>query len=998
MRLIKSFLLLTLLDLVNSAKLLSISPDSVDKEFSGQIDIHEVEIEIKNGYNNMMLFIGTVILPYDREPFDSAYVYCQGKSNQLVKDWVHQEGHYYSCCQHLSTNNSIWKYICPIAPAEVNPDPFRTFITSDVKQVYIKQVSSNSSWIKTDQTFTYLDTTTGQGILRKFLTLFFVGSLSLLFISTLMTNVNLFSNKYPFTTTILHLLSTLFCILVVYALYDETEKDDSGRGDILRQGLNYSMLTLIYSLFMIYIPGRKDPTDSTSEEQRISINRKSHFYKCVKLLKSKHAKEFFSIIFISLTILQGWSLYSLLECFREYFDFSWDGLLCVAIWYSILSVVFLVSFLTAIYEIKIPIKFDEKTGQMLHVLPETRLRRELAAQNESKKVKPDVENQKKYLVGFCDEDEIIHLDYDRIREGDIVSIDDDFTNYDNDFRYLIWRIGKIKNDEVIIDNKVLVSIRTIGCMNRKKGKVKLKYRDIKAKLKLYTVVKIDDTDRYRFVKYGTLENGYIHQDYHLILQTVASILKIIPDYSPDYNYNVVENFRTEFQKLTKGCGKIYGIFYWISFAIVTIILIVKDVLLGTNPINILFIITMTFFAIIVNTKLIKNPVLRKQNNFNNQFDRLQMGHRGDEEIIPCQLDITWLKNNQILNLSNEIFFHNNTNWLIFSEFQQDFYMELTDFNLLGLGMIQSTNDIVNDNLFETLNPGLWLNQDQVKIICNKELKTSQINKFLGFGRMNNKFFFNTLTDYCMVNSNNGLIALCFSDLQPKFNLYQLNYHCFANNKIIQLPQLDKNYTNPFTLNLRPLHIDKQGEYQDKIQIAKLKKDQLVKCWEYDKAIEVKWCNKKPKMNGLTLVFNKEYNFDQPFKFNIDIDYLGNSNPEFVAFGLAENKINYYQNYIDVVPGWNSSRSIGFHSDDGSICISDGEKVINAIDDKLIWPNNNRFNLTIGFDGIWLYFEDAYGKRISCPDYSILNQEDIYYSPMIHFSGEFETNIKIQIDS
>ena len=844
-------LLLNFLNLVNGqTNLLSISPENVDKEFSGQIDIHEVELEVENGYNNLMLFIGTVILPYDREPFDSAYIYCQDKSNQLVRDWVHQEEHYYSCCQYIKTNNSISKYICPIPPAEVNPDPFRTFITSDVKQVYLKQVSSNSSWIKTDKTFTYLDTTTSQGILRKCLTLFIVGSLSLIFISTLMSNLNLFSNRYPFATTILHLLSTLFCILVEFALYDETEEDDSGRGDILRQGLNYSMLTLTYSLFMIYIPGRKDPTDPTSEEQRLTINRKSNYYNCIKLLKSKHAKEFFSIIFIGLTILQGWSLYSLLECFREYFDFSWEGLLGVAIWYSILSVVFLVSFLTAIYEIKIPIKFDEKTGQMLHVLPETRLRRELAAQNEIKKVKPDIENQQRYLVGFCDEDEIIHLDYDRIREGDIVSIDDDFTNYDNDFRYLIWRIGKIKNDEVIIDNKVLVSRRTIGCMNRKKGKIKLKYRDIKSKLKLYTVVKIDDTDRYRFVKYGTLENGYIHQDYHLILQTIASVLKIIPDYSPDYNYNVVENFRTEFQKLTKGCGKFYGIFYWISFAIVTIVLIVKDVLLGTNAINILFIITMTFFAIIVNTKLIKRPVLRKQNNFNNKFNRLQMGHRGDEEIIPCQLDIAWLKNNQILNLSNEIFFHKNTKWLIFSEFQQDFYMELTDFNLLGVGMIQSNNDIVNDDLFEILNPGLWLNQDQVKIICNKELKTSQINKFLGFGRMNNKFFFNTLTDYCMVDSNNGLIALCFSDLQSNFNLYQLNYHYFANNKIVQFPPLDKNYTNPFTLNLRPLHIEPlpeqgQGYYQDKIQIAKLKKDQLVKCWEYDKKLEVKWCSKKP---------------------------------------------------------------------------------------------------------------------------------------------------------
>ena len=42
-----------------------------------------------------------------------------------------------------------------VRPRRRQGDPFRTFITSDVKQVYIKQVSSNSSWIKTNQTFTY---------------------------------------------------------------------------------------------------------------------------------------------------------------------------------------------------------------------------------------------------------------------------------------------------------------------------------------------------------------------------------------------------------------------------------------------------------------------------------------------------------------------------------------------------------------------------------------------------------------------------------------------------------------------------------------------------------------------------------------------------------------------------------------------------------------------------------------------------------------------------
>ena len=101
-----------------------------------------------------------------------------------------------------------------------------------------------------------------------------------------------------------------------------------------------------------------------------------------------------------------------------------------------------------------------------------------------------------------------------------------------------------------------------------------------------------------------------------------------------------------------------------------------------------------------------------------------MGHRGDEELIHCQINLSGLNNNK-LNLPYDILQYQDVNWLIFSDFHQDFYLELLDYDLLGIGMINSKNNIINQNLFEILNPGLWINQNQVKIIANKELK--QVN-------------------------------------------------------------------------------------------------------------------------------------------------------------------------------------------------------------------------------------------------------------------------------
>ena len=54
-----------------------------------------------------------------------------------------------------------------------------------------------------------------------------------------------------------------------------------------------------------------------------------------------------------------------------------------------------------------------------------------------------------------------------------------------------------------------------------------------------------------------------------------------------------------------------------------------------------------------------------------------MGHR-DEELILCQINLAGLNNNK-LNLPYETLHYQDVNWLIFSDFHQDFLFGISRF-------------------------------------------------------------------------------------------------------------------------------------------------------------------------------------------------------------------------------------------------------------------------------------------------------------------------------
>ena len=76
-----------------------------------------------------------------------------------------------------------------------------------------------------------------------------------------MEKINFFSNKYPLFTLINHLLCTFFIIMYEIFILININYDDDSKNKLAIGSISYSLISLFYSFFIIYIPEKKDLSD-----------------------------------------------------------------------------------------------------------------------------------------------------------------------------------------------------------------------------------------------------------------------------------------------------------------------------------------------------------------------------------------------------------------------------------------------------------------------------------------------------------------------------------------------------------------------------------------------------------------------------------------------------------------------------------------------------------------------------------------------------------------
>ena len=990
-------LVFSLFNLANSElNIKSLSTNMIEKSFSSKIDIHNIDVEVELPENitsnQVMLHIEFIELPYDRLTPEDGYKYCLNHEGLIVRDWSYQESFYYSCCVNKFNNT----YNCPIPPADTNTNPFRTFLYGDFNNVYIKLVDKNSKWVKTNEVITYVYPNNFSGILRRLLIISLIITLSLIATNSLLGMINLGSNQYPFLTTNIHIFSTIFGIIGLYLILSLANEDNSIRGYYVRTGLRFAIITLIYSLFIIYIPNKYESNEANSVEQRIILSDNKYVSKFILFFKKIYVKNCITVLFTCLTVLQIWSVYSIIEALKEYYDFEWELLVAVVIWYSILNIIFLVAFITAIFNVKIPVKFNRDTGEMVQYIKKTKYKKLLF----NNKVSCLNNNN---MMGICDIESINNFDYDKINVGDLMAIDCDLQNHTNPYSFLLWKIGYIENNDIILNNEFINKRVKYNFFKKKYGLIELNLRNIKDNIMVYKVVKLDNKNEHKYVEFGVIKNGYLIQEHVFLLNFINLIFKILPEYSEDYNYNVVENLRDEWLYLTKNLGNKYGIIYWILFIITTVYIIIFEINNSVSILNISLIFVMIIFCMIVNFKIVKKQKLFREKNYNNLLKLSASNKRGDDNL-----------GNYTMNYKNYSFQNNSCNKVEYDKFNdlnfytlklQDGFIYKITINSFGsiLGIGINNND--NNDIFNILKPSIWFNNknDEVGFRYNDNINWQNIKTILPFniycGSYKNNFFIFVNNKSYLISSNNNNLLICKETNDKPI----IGYYKYINksNNIYYLSEKYNEYQKSidFKFDNNNFILNYSNNWNFHIDMAMIGQNNNL--WSYTNNKITMLNDKMPLLvrNGFTFVFNDiKFNKTKINDIEFEIDIL-ESGINFIAIGLIdENKI-MFNDFYNKVPGWPGTNSIGYHSDDGSICISNEIENTYYDDSDLKYDINNNIKLRVGFDGIDIYFTNIKkGKSFTLDNFNILDMwnRGSNFVPIIYLDGiSNKFNIKLK---
>jgi hypothetical protein len=1032
---LKKYLLILLpllwLNIVYSVKLNSITPEYVDSDFSSKIEKHELIANVTLGVKetkSLMMFIGDIDLDYDRELPNENHIYCVNQENKLVTDFSRQENYLYSCCSFKNDDkygNSLFQ--CPIPPPEIDPDPFETFIIHK-EPILIKTLDNTAVWELSNLELEYKNDFSLGGILKKSLTFIVVSTIVISITLGAISTINLFSNIYPKLFIFLHISSLILLFIVEFFLfgYVFNKKLDKGKFTYLENGLVYSMISIIYSLFIIYIPTTRDINEKKLVDQRIIIRKYQHkiLYKIVSVLKHKYTKDLFTLIFIVLTVFQYNSIYSLVHSVRKYFDSEWQVLMSIVISYSILSLLFIISFLTGIYEVKVPIRFNKKTGQMTQIIPLSQQNRNRLLQQASKKVGTNKNINNNFITGLCNNGEVSKLNINTLKEGEIYAIDSDINNRNNPYQYLFWKIGKINDGIIEYDPelKCTQKKRTLRNYYSNNKIILLDYRDEYDKLQLYEVIHMTSDQQISFVNIGYLRKGTLHENHRYILKIIALLFKIIPDYSKEYEYNVVENMRCEWHRMTNSCGKHYGYIYQILFSLVTLGLIVFQFLVRFNITEVLLSLTMIIYTISVNTRKVAVPKLRKMANYTDLLRKLNKTKRDGETLLEYQTDLDWIRSNKnsLANFSNSNY-NFGLNWVSINEnIEDNIYLEITferECPLIGLGI----GNQHSDNIYDIMSPAIWYSNERgigiktaEKITWLEQQYKKSEKLILGIGFIGKQIYFTHFgkTKF-LTNYNKENIICCLPpDIYYEIRKYTLPISMGKQGELTYLPPLKIDYQYQLEMNFNlgdNNYIEKISDYDPfeteigYIDSSHYKYYTLL----YNTNNDFQQISGKiPKYKGVSICLNnlEVCLSSRPFQIRIEVilselEIL----PKFIAFGLVEKSFTSFKGFMDIVPGWKSSNSIAFHSDDGSICIGNNGNNTQYVPENTSWFSIDQTNKTcdssIGYDGVSFYIE-ANNKRVKLlskylPD-SWLN--DVEYIPMIYFNDKIKGNFSIKIQN
>jgi hypothetical protein len=307
---------------------------------------------------------------------------------------------------------------------------------------------------------------------------------------------------------------------------------------------------------LIYIPHHHNPEDPHSVEQRVPVED-IVFKFSLQLFKHPITKQICSLFYITSFICEVLSIYFVSDFLRTQYELELEILVFISTFKFLFKLTFLISFLTSIYEIHVPVKINNNTGQLLQILPESHYDRIITSFLNNKQIKPEIPVQNK-MIGIYDEKTKQNVPFENnFQEGDIIG----YQNINHIYKGLLWTIGRIKKNKIEIFSSS--KKRKIYFLNIGYGYVFLP-NEVNCNKNIIVYQYLNK----KLIRIGRIKDRYFFQDHYFMISIITYVLNIIPDYlEEDYDVNVVEILRHTFQSLTNKIGKLYGYIYWTFFVI-----------------------------------------------------------------------------------------------------------------------------------------------------------------------------------------------------------------------------------------------------------------------------------------------------------------------------------------------------------------------------------------------------------------------------------------------
>ena len=310
----------------------------------------------------------------ERQLPNDAGAYCAGQPGTTVVDNTHAEQFKYSCCSRVDTScTKKCKYNCPVPPA-VQHEFHENFLGIYTKPIHVKSLQSQTPWVESENIEFFFSASLEKSEdpremfqARAAMAIGFI-TVATGILAGAVSTMNSAGEENPTALMVSHVVATFVMIWCTVYIMKHVEEENSPfmdgqklspRGWLVHCGLSYALITLCYSLFLVYTP-HHDEDDA--KEQRFPVTKETctwcgegNFLKCLECMKSRWPKAICTFLFAVSIPMQIVAMYAIVEVLMEVFFFGPEEASVFAIWYFAVCIIYLVAFVTAIYPDPLPV-------------------------------------------------------------------------------------------------------------------------------------------------------------------------------------------------------------------------------------------------------------------------------------------------------------------------------------------------------------------------------------------------------------------------------------------------------------------------------------------------------------------------------------------------------------------------------------------------------------------------------------------------------------------